>query len=146
MTVEEVQEKMKTEPRKVYVDIYTDWCQWCKVMDKKTFTNPNVIAYMNQHYYCIHFNAETKKVVNFKDKQYTASADGKTNALALEWTQGQLGYPTSVFFDEGFVNPVPVPGYFDVQTMEMIAKFIVEHKHKSVNFERYKAGFKPTWK
>jgi thiol:disulfide interchange protein len=43
MSVEEVQERMKTEPRKVYVDIYTDWCGWCKVMDKKTFTHPNVI-------------------------------------------------------------------------------------------------------
>ena len=57
MTVEEVQEKMLTAPRKVYIDIYTDWCHWCKIMDKKTFTNKYVIDYMNENYYCIHFNA-----------------------------------------------------------------------------------------
>ncbi|MCC7029441.1 MAG: DUF255 domain-containing protein [Chitinophagaceae bacterium] len=146
LTVEEVQEKMKTEPRKVYVDIYTDWCQWCKVMDKKTFTNKDVIEYLNTHYYCIHLNAETRKVLTFKDKQYGTSSDGKTNALAVEWTQGQLGYPTSIFFDEGFVNPMPVPGFFEVGTMEMIAKYIAENKHKSVNFEKYKAAFKASWK
>lgn len=146
MTVEEVQEKMKSEPRKVYVDIYTDWCHWCKVMEKKTFTNKDVIEYLNANYYCIRFNAESKNIVTFKDKKYGIAPGSKTNELAIEWTQGQLGYPTSVFFDEGFANPMPVPGFFEVATMEMIAKYIAENKHKSVNFEKYKAGFKSTWK
>lgn len=146
MTVEEVQEKMKTEPRKVYIDIYTDWCHWCKVMDKKTFTSKDVIEYLNANYYCIHFNAETKSIITFNDKKYGLAPNSKTNALAIEWTQGQLAYPTSIFFDEGFVNPMPVPGYFDVGTMEMIARYIAENKHKSMPFEKYKTSFKPGWK
>ncbi len=146
MTVEEVQEKMKTAPRKVYIDIYTDWCHWCKVMDKKTFTSKDVIEYMNANYYCIHFNAERKDIVTFKDKKYGLAPNSRTNALAIEWTGGQLSYPTSLFFDEGFVNPQPVPGYMEVSTMELIAKYIAENKHKSVPFEKYKAAFKGTWK
>lgn len=146
MTVEEVQEKMKTEPRKVYVDIYTDWCHWCKVMDKKTFASKDVIEYMNANYYCIHLNAESKNIITFNDKKYGLAPNSRTNALAIEWTQGKLSYPTSVFFDEGFVNPMPVPGFLEVETMEMVAKYITENKHKSMPFERFKSTFKSCWK
>src|SRR3954470_16372167 len=44
----QVQEKMKTQPKKVWVDIYTDWCGWCKKMDATTFTNKELIKYMNK--------------------------------------------------------------------------------------------------
>src|SRR5690606_15282352 len=43
MTWDEAQVAMKKQPKKVWVDVYTDWCGWCKVMDKKTFSNPEVI-------------------------------------------------------------------------------------------------------
>jgi thioredoxin-related protein len=144
ISVEKANELMKTTPKKVYVDIYTDWCGWCKVMDKKTFTNPDVIAYLNKYYYCIHFNAEDTKEVVHKGKTY--GADGKNNALAVEWLKGQLSYPTSVFMDEDFENPQPVPGYMEVPQMEMIAKYIAENKHKSIPFETYQKDFKGTWK
>ena len=146
MTIEEVQEKMQTAPRKVYIDIYTDWCHWCKIMDKKTFTNKDVIDYMNENYYCIHFNAERKDIVTFNNKKYGLSTGSKTNALVMEWLQGQISYPTSLFFDEGFLNPQPVPGYLEIPTMEMIAKYIAQNKHKSIPFDKYKASFKGSWK
>lgn len=146
MSVEEVELAMKTTPKKVYVDIFTDWCHWCKVMDKKTFTNKDVIAYMNENYYCIKLDAERKDEVTFNGKKYGLASNSRTNNLAVEWTRGQLSYPTSVFFDEGFQNPQPVPGFMEVPTMEMIAKYIAENLHKKVPFEQYKQTFKATWK
>jgi thiol:disulfide interchange protein len=53
ISLEEAEAKMKVEPKKVYIDLFTDWCYWCKVMDKKTFTNPSVIDYRNQRLYPI---------------------------------------------------------------------------------------------
>ncbi len=146
LTVEQAEEKMKTEPKKVYVDVYTDWCYWCKVMEKNTFSNQELVKYMNENYYCIHLDAESKKPYTFKGKQYGLASNSRTNELAVEWLRGQLSYPTSIFFDEGFANPQPVPGYLEVPTFEMIAKYIFENKHKSMPFEKYKASFKSTWK
>jgi len=146
LSVEEVQEKMKTEPRKVYVDVYTDWCHWCKVMDKNTFSNKDLIQYMNDNFYCIHLDAESKKPILFNGKQYGFATNTRANELAAEWMRGQLSYPTSIFFDENFVNPQPIPGYLDVPTYEMIAKYIKENKHKTIPFEKYKSTFKGTWK
>lgn len=146
LTVEEVQEKMKTKPKKVYIDVYTDWCGWCKVMDKKTFANQNVIDYFNKNFYCIHFNAERADEVLFNDKKYGRTDGGKTNDLAIEWMGGRMSYPTSLFFDEGFINPQPVPGYLEVNNMELIATYFVGNFHKTKPFEQYQKEFKNTWK
>ena len=33
----------------VFVDVYTDWCSWCKYMDKKVYTDPSVRALASKH-------------------------------------------------------------------------------------------------
>lgn len=146
VTVEQAEALMKKTPKKIYVDVFTSWCGWCKVMDKKTFSNPDVIAYMNENFYCIHMDAENTSKIMLKGKEYGAYEGSKNNALAVEWLGGRMSYPTSVFLDEDFVNPQPVPGYLEVPQIEMIAKYFVENKHKTTPFETYQKEFKSTWK
>lgn len=145
-SVEEVEQLMKLEPRKVYIDIYTDWCGWCKVMDKKTFTHPKVIEYLNTKYYSIHLNAERADSVLFQGKKYGRIPNTKTNELAADWMRNKLSYPTSIFFEENFVNPQPVPGYLEVPTLEMILKYLGENQMKTVSWEKYSKEFKGLWK
>lgn len=145
LSLSDAQELMKVTPKKVYIDIYTDWCGWCKVMESKTFTNKNVIDYMNENYYAIHLNAEAADSLVFKGKKYGRVEGSKTNELIADWLHNKLSYPTSIFFDEMFVGPQPVPGYLDVPTIEMILKYIATNKHKSVPFDKYKKEFKGTW-
>ncbi|HAD33017.1 MAG TPA: hypothetical protein DCF44_00665, partial [Chitinophagaceae bacterium] len=114
ISLKEAEAKMKVEPKKVYIDLYTDWCYWCKVMDKKTFTNPSVIEYLNQHFYCIHIDAETKDSILFQGKKYGCLPNSKTNDLAVQWMKDRISYPSSIFMEEGFVNPQPVPGYLEI--------------------------------
>jgi len=38
------------KPKKIFIDMYTDWCGWCKKMDAATFINPVIVDYMNEHY------------------------------------------------------------------------------------------------
>ena len=53
LTIEQAAERMKKEPRKIVIDVYTDWCGWCKKMDKNTFTDPKVVALVNKDYYAV---------------------------------------------------------------------------------------------
>lgn len=143
MTWDEVQVAMKKEPRKVWVDVYTDWCGWCKVMDKKTFSNPELIEYMNKNFYAVKFNAEANQDIMFLGSKY--AMEGKTNSLAVKLMNGQMSYPTLVIMEENFTNPQPIPGYMPVDRMETIMKYLGEGTYKTQKFDEYSKSFVPTW-
>lgn len=99
--------------KKVMIDMYTSWCGWCKVMDKKTFTDPEVISYLNDNFHVIKFNAEQKQPIQYKGKTYEWVNAGRkgVNMLAHEMLNGRLGYPSMVYLDEN-LNKIKVsPGY-----------------------------------
>lgn len=145
ISIDELQAKMREQPRKVYMDIYTDWCGWCKVMEKKTFTNANVIKYMNEKFYCVRFNAERQDTIRFMGKNYPFDASHKGNTLAVELMRGQMSYPTSIIMEERFQNPQPIPGYQDVPTIEKILKYFGENTYKSQPWPEFEKSYKPTW-
>ena len=47
LSLEKAQELQKKVPKNIIMDIYTDWCGPCKLMDKNTFQNPDVAQYLN---------------------------------------------------------------------------------------------------
>lgn len=101
-SIEEVEKLQAKNPKKVIVDIYTNWCRWCKVMDQKTFTDPTLIHYLNENYYMVKFNAESKTDIIFKGKKYNYVSNGQRgyNTLAAELVKGRLSYPSFVVLDE----------------------------------------------
>ncbi len=99
--------------KKFLVDVYTDWCGWCKVMDKKTFTDPTLIKYLNENFHVVKFNAEQKENVEYRGKTYKWEAMGRNgiNALGIELLQGRMSYPTLVYLNEK-LEPITIsPGY-----------------------------------
>lgn len=110
LSIEEALEKSKIEKRNWMVDVYTDWCGWCKVMDKKTFADPEVAKLLNEKFYAVKFNAEQSAEINFRGKKYK-QMEGGTHELAAALLRNQLGYPTVVFIDADFASVSPVPGF-----------------------------------
>ncbi len=78
MRMDELTVKIKSDPKPVIIDIYTNWCYWCKIMDKKTYANPKVIAYINDHFYAVKLDAETKHIVEWKDRKFNFNGQYKT--------------------------------------------------------------------
>src|SRR5580698_4599715 len=113
-SIDELQAKMQQNPKKVYMDVYTDWCGWCKKMEATTFQNPDLITYMNNNFYAVRLNAERKDTIRFQGKEYYFNPQFKANTFAVELMKGQMSYPTSILMMENFQNPMPVPGYMDV--------------------------------
>ncbi|MBT8189664.1 MAG: thioredoxin fold domain-containing protein, partial [Bacteroidia bacterium] len=93
--------------------VYTDWCGWCKVMDKKTFTDEGIKKYLDENFYVVKFNAEQKEPIMFNGKEYVWRSGGRrgVNTLAVEMLNGRLGYPSLVFLDSNLEKIKVVPGY-----------------------------------
>ena len=70
LTIEEAQELNKSEPRPMIVDVYTAWCGPCKMMDRMTFSDPNVIKKMHDDYYAVKFDAESANPIKFGDEEF----------------------------------------------------------------------------
>jgi thioredoxin-related protein len=145
LSLDDLQVKMKEHPKLVYMDIYTDWCGWCKRMEATTFHNPQVIKYMNDNFYCVRLNAERKDTIRFVGKTYYYEPQYRANTLAVDLMRGQMSYPTSVIMEDHFQSATPIPGYQDVPTMEMIVKYFGEHIYKTQHFDEYQKTFKSTW-
>ena len=57
-TWEEALDRAAKENKYIMVDAYTDWCGWCKVMDKETFTDDAVGAMVNKNFVPVKINFE----------------------------------------------------------------------------------------
>lgn len=145
LTLEQAIEKSKTEKRKIFVDVYTSWCGWCKHMDSTTFVSGAVAKYLNEHYYPVKFNAEQQGDIVFKDKTYKFKKSGNRghHELAAEWLNNRLTFPTIVFLDENMNLIQPLAGYQDAVKMEAIINYFATDSHKKTPWESYEKKFVP---
>ena len=137
LTIEQAAERIKKEPRKVVIDVYTDWCGWCKKMDKDTFTDPEVAALINKHYYAVKLDAEGKEPITLNGHTYTFKPDYRAHELAVALLQGQMSYPTTVYLDEKFNMLAPVPGYLNAKNFSKILRYFGENHHKTMEWKEY---------
>jgi len=138
-TIEEALEKNKKEPRKIIIDVYTDWCGWCKVMEKNTFNNLIIAEYLNKKFYPVKFNAEQKEDIKIGDKvfKYVSSGMRGYHELAAALLQGQLSYPSIVFLDENLGLIYISRGYVQAPQFDMISKYIGENHYKNIKWEEF---------
>ena len=137
--------KQNDEPRKVVIDIYTDWCSWCKKMDKATFQHPKIASYINENFYAVKFNAEQRQSITVGNKVYKYVRGGKRgyHELAAALTQNQLSYPTIVFLDETMSVLQPLKGYHGPREFEMVVRYYGGNHYKSTPWTRYQTTYKP---
>ncbi len=144
LTLEQAIEKSKVEKKKIFIDVYTDWCGWCKHMDRTTFEDSLVIKEVNEHWYAVKFNAEQRKDVLFRGKVYKFIPNGKgggVHELALLLLQNQMSYPTVVFLDENALTIQAIPGYREATSMEMILAYFGGNFHKTIPWSKFERDF-----
>ncbi len=136
---EEAHQLSQTEPKKVFVDLYTSWCGWCKKMDATTFKNPEVVKYLNQNFYPVKFNAEQKESIVFNDNEFVFVDSGRrgVHQLAYALLDGRLGYPAFVLLDETFSRIMISPGYKKENQLMQELTFAKEEKYKQMTWEDY---------
>lgn len=137
--------KVKEQDKPILIDLYTDWCYWCKVMDKKTYSNKKVIEYINEHFYSARINAETKDIFTWKDKTYNYNTNYKINDFSLFLTYGRASFPTTIIIADSTAAPIPVEGFLEPKELEKILKYFGDGAYKTMNFPQFEKTFRSTW-
>ena len=144
MSIEEAMAARDTLPKPIMIDMYTDWCGWCKRMMNTTFSNESLASYINQRFYPVRYDAETKDTILFKGKNYISA--GKTHQLAFELAGGRLSYPTLVFIGEDD-QKLPLPGFRKVNELEPFLVLFTEKLYGKTNpnifYEEFQNNFYP---
>ncbi len=138
-TIQEAAKLCKKKPKKIFIDVFTDWCGWCKKLDAVTFTNPVIVKYMNEHYYAVKFNAETGDTIKFRDTTYTNRYFGSRNPhdLAVKLLNNRMGYPSMVLLDEKLNNLYLVQSFLWPNQLEAYLKFYGDDVYKTKTMEEY---------
>lgn len=143
MTIEQAEEACRKNPRKVVVDVYTDWCGWCKRMDAEAFTDSVLADYINKKYYAVKLNAEDQNNIIFKEKVYRFNPSNKANDLAVLLLNGQMSYPSFVFLDEKLTPIQTIGGYQKASDFNFLAHYFSEGVYKKKSLEDYKKDYYP---
>ena len=151
MTFNEALAAQKETPKKIMMDVYTYWCGPCKMLDKNTFQNKDLVKYVNEHFYAVKFNGEGNEKITYQNSTFTnpkydpkKSATRNSSHQFTDYLQVK-GFPSIYFFDVDGALLAPLPGYRTAKQLEFFLKMFNTDKYKVINseetFEKYKSSF-----
>lgn len=147
LTFEEAFELNKKQPKPFIIDVYTDWCGWCKHMLKTTYSTPDIANYINNWFYPVKFNAETKDTIEYLGTKYfNAGTTAKsTHQLTIKLLGKQLMYPSTIFTNYNTNFTLNSQGYLDSKKIEPLLIYTLENIYKTCAYEDFSANFEKTF-
>ena len=116
MTMDEALVTQKKDPKPIFMDVYTDWCGPCKMLDKNTFHDAAIVEIVSKNYYAVKFNAEGNESITFKsikygNPNYDAARKGRNSVHEFTSFLKVQGYPTMYIFEASGAIKTNILGY-----------------------------------
>ena len=109
-------DRAAAEDKHIIIDFYTDWCGWCKVMDRKTYADPRVMKLLNESFVITKINAESNKRFRVGDGEMTG------RELARQYRV--QSFPMTWFLKPDGSALANVPGYIDANKFVRALEYV----------------------
>jgi len=155
MSMKDALSAQKENPKKIFMDVYTNWCGPCKLLDKNTFRNADVVKYVNDYFYAVKFNAEGNDEFEYQGHTFTnpgykEGGRGRGSSHIFANSLKISGYPSMIFFDEQSNMIFPITGYYKAKELEVFLKVVGSNDYKKITsqeqFAKYQKNFSGVFK
>tara|TARA_B110000037_G_scaffold188288_1_gene219611 strand:- start:131477 stop:132109 length:633 start_codon:yes stop_codon:yes gene_type:complete len=121
-------DRNKEEKKFIFIDMYTDWCSWCKKMDGSSFKDQSLINYIDQNFYAVKLNPETEIAIAYKEVLYEQKVFNgkKMNELAVNLMDSKISFPSFVILNKREVKRGVIKGYQNSNQLLLALKRYVE--------------------
>lgn len=126
---EEILKLAQKDKKKVVVNVYADWCSWCKKMERETFPNQDVQKELKRNFYFYRMNGESNDIVEYDGRKWTKAQ--LTKAFGIR------GFPATIFLNYNSQPITVLPGYVDAQTFTNILKYIGDDLYTKMTFDDF---------
>lgn len=127
----------KATQKLILVDVYTDWCAYCVLMDQRVYQKQPFVDYINQKFVAVRLNAETTDTLSYQGKRFPYHSNQRVNELAYLLLDGRLEYPATVFLTPQGEIIQAVHGYIEPQTMDRVLHYFGDGNYRTNRWDIY---------
>lgn len=109
MGFEQLDDSLKIENKPVLIYFYTDWCVYCKKMDRHAFKDPEIVSKISQDFYAVKMNAESTAPIEFEGQTFiNEQAETRRNGvhqiplILASRENKKVSFPTLLVLDKDF--------------------------------------------
>ncbi len=129
VSLEAAQTKALDEGKYILLDVYTEWCGFCRRMNRETYADKRVQEALDKYFYPVRIDAESPRVVSFKGESYSM--------VDLAQAFGVQSYPTTIFLSPDGEAVALQPGFIEAERFHKMLSFVGSESYRTQSFQQY---------
>ncbi len=113
----------------VLIDVYTEWCGFCRRMNTETYADTSVKEALDKYYHVVRLDAESDDIVTFQGVELTKQEFAESFGI--------YSFPTTVFLEPDSAPFASQPGFIEAETFHKLLVYVGTEAYKFTPFDEF---------